>query len=124
MKYKSVMRLAQGLLLSMAALVSINACDKYDDSSLRELIESQKKEIDGLKDKIAELENADKNVSSDIATLNSQIASLETGNYIKDVTALSDGSGYVITFAEGDAVLKKTAKTGKTETMASPRSSR
>ena len=113
MKYKSVMRLAQGLLLSMAALVSINACDKYDDSSLRELIESQKKEIDGLKDKIAELENADKNVSSDIATLNSQIASLETGNYIKDVTALSDGSGYVITFAEGDAVLVKNGKDGE-----------
>ncbi len=113
MKFKSFLRLTQGLLLSIAALTFVNACDKYDDSSLRELIESQKKEIDGLKDKINELQDADKNVSSDIATLNSQIASLETGNYIKDVTALSDGSGYMITFAEGDAVIVKNGNDGE-----------
>ena len=86
-------------------LASIGACKKYDDSELWKRIESLEKND-------SEIKQAENNVNNDIKALNQLVSTLETGNYIKSVTTLDDGSGYLITFAEGDPILVKNGTDG------------
>ena len=101
-------------------LTSIGACQKYDDSALWNKIASLEKDNselqksnEELQKQLQEIKNAESSVNSDIKALNQLVSTLETGNYIKSVTTLEDGSGYLITFAEGDPILVKNGTDGE-----------
>lgn len=96
---------------SVLALTSLGGCQKYDDSQLRNLItDLQKnnselqKSNEELQKQLSDIKSAESSINSDIKALNQLVSTLQTGNYITDVTALPDGSGYTIAFASGEPV--------------------
>ncbi len=120
MKFNFTLRFSKWAVVSTLALAAIAGCQKYDDSELRNLIndlqknnsELQKSNED-LQQQLSDIKNAENNVNNDIKALNQLVSTLETGNYIKSVTTLNDGSGYIITFAEGDPILVKNGTDGE-----------
>ena len=92
------------MAVSVLALTSFGACQKYDDSELRNLITDLQNENSDLRGQITDLKSAESGINSDIKALNQLVSTLETSNYITSVTALPDGSGYTIAFASGEPV--------------------
>ena len=99
-------RFSKWVVVSALVLASFGACKKYDDSELWKRIESLEKND-------SEIKQAENNVNNDIKALNQLISTLETGNYITSVITLEDGSGYMITFAEGEPILIKNGTDGE-----------
>ena len=101
-------------------LMSLIACKKYDDSELRSKIASLEKDNTELRAQISNLKSTEINVNNDIEVLNQLVSTLETGNYIKSVTTLEDGSGYIIAFADGESIFVKNGKDGIQGTAGTP----
>lgn len=66
-----------------------------------------KKDLDDIRKRLTQLEDWQKSVNDDIATLQSLVAAIEDNDFVTGVTALADGSGYVITFVKSGAVTIK-----------------
>ena len=120
MKFNFTPPVYKWVVVSALVLTSIGACQKYDDSALWNKIASLEKDNselqksnEELQKQLQEIKNAESSVNSDIKALNQLVSTLETGNYIKSVTTLDDGSGYLITFAEGDPILVKNGTDGE-----------
>ncbi len=92
-------RFVKWTIVGVLPLASFGGCQKYDDSELRNLITNLQKENTDLRGQITDLKGAESSLNSDIKALNQLVSTLETSNYITDVTALPDGSGYTIAFA-------------------------
>ena len=100
------------VVIGALALITLDGCKKFDDSALWNEIASLKQENTDLRNQITNLKSTEVTVNNDIQVLNQLVSTLETGNYIKSVTTLEDGSGYLITFAEGDPILVKNGTDG------------
>lgn len=70
------------MLIAIGFTASCN--DEYDDTELRDRIES--------------LEVWQESINTQLATLQQVVSALETNDYITEVEELADGSGYTITF--------------------------
>ncbi len=82
------------------------ACsDEYDDSALRN-------DIDSLKDRVTKLENICKDINSDIASLNEVVAALRNGTTIESVTEIENG--YTIKFTNGESITIHNGEKGDT----------
>ena len=90
--------------VSALALASFGACQKYDDSELRNKIANLEKNNSELLNQLSDIKSTESGINSDIKALNQLVSTLETSNYITNVTALPDGSGYTIAFANGEPV--------------------
>ena len=83
--------------------VSVNSC--FDDSAL-------KNSIDDLKDRVEALENFQKQVQGDIASLQEIIAKLQSSVTVNNVVETENG--YTINFSDGTSVTISNGKDGMT----------
>ena len=88
------------LLLFAGLALVLGGCDKYDDGDIR-------KEIDSLKDRVAELETVVNGMNGDVSSLKTLVNALNGRDYVTGVEALEDGSGYKIKFAVAPAITVK-----------------
>ena len=88
---------------SLAMAVSVNSC--FDDSAL-------KNSIDDLKDRVEALENFQKQVQGDIASLQEIIAKLQSSVTVNNVVETENG--YTINFSDGTSVTISNGKDGMT----------
>lgn len=93
------------LILPLLTLCFV-ACEKYDDTGLR-------KELTSLKDRVAKLEELCKTLNTDISSLKTIVEALQNNDYVTSYSALTDGSGYQITFAKSGAIIIKHGTNGK-----------
>ena len=86
------------MFLLMLGALTVSCTKEYDDTELRSRIEN--------------LEEWQKTVNTDIATLKTLVSNLENKDYVTSVEPLSDGSGYVINFEKSGAVTIKHGTNG------------
>lgn len=80
--------------------------DDYDDTWIKETTED-------LKGRVAALEEWQKSVNTDIQSLQNLVSALEQNDFVTGVTALSDGTGYVISFKKSGDITIKHGKKGE-----------
>ena len=83
-------------LLSAAALL-VCACDKYDDTSLRN-------ELSGLESRVANLEDLCSKLNTNIASIQTLFENINAKIAIERVISLDNGEGYLITFSNGSSI--------------------
>lgn len=113
MKKQSLTSLIPGMgivyfLMCFCTLGFSSCSDDYDDTELR-------KDIDNLENRVTSLEEWQSSVNTNIQSLQSLVAALESRNYITDVTtAMENGEevGYTITFQAGNSITIRHGKNG------------
>ena len=83
-------------LLSAAALL-VCACDKYDDTSLRN-------ELSGLESRVSNLEDLCSKLNTNIASIQTLFENINAKIAIERVVSLDNGEGYLITFSNGSSI--------------------
>lgn len=81
-------------------LLSLTACKKYDDSSIR-------RELGELENRVEKLEELCRQMNTNIASLQALVDVLQKGDYITAVTPIQQGNaviGYTITFAKSSPI--------------------
>ena len=99
--------------MSMKKLLSLLTCgllllgcsDKYDDSALRN-------DLNDLKNRVTKLEELCKQMNTNISSLQEIVKALKERESITNVSTLSDGSGYSITFTSGKTITIYHGKNG------------
>jgi hypothetical protein len=89
------------LFLAMLLVVALTGCKNYDD------------DIDDINARLAALETWEASVNTNITALQTAITALQGKDYVTGVVALSDGSGYQITFQNSGTVTIKNGTNGK-----------
>lgn len=94
-------------ILAMIAFgLGFTSCgDDYDDTWVRETTAD-------LEERVAALEEWQKNVNAQISSLQSIVANLEKKDYVTNVALLADGTGYVISFQNSGDVTILNGKNG------------
>lgn len=95
-------------LMCFCTLGFSSCSDDYDDTELRE-------DIDNLENRVASLEEWQSSVNTNIQSLQSLVAALESRNYITDVTTVVENGeevGYTITFQTGNSITIRHGKNG------------
>ena len=92
----------------MAGL-AIFACSpaEYDDTAIKE-------QIDNLDDRLTKVEEDLATLELNVNALKSLSEALKTGKYVETVAALEDGTGYTITFSDGESIVVKHGVKGET----------
>ena len=90
-------------LLTLLTVVLVGC--KYDDGDLW-------KEIEDHENRLSKLEQQVKDMNAEIAAINGIISALEDNDWITEVSALADGSGYVIHFRNQNSITIKHGKNG------------
>lgn len=88
------------LYFLLVVIVTFISCTKEDMDSIRA-------DQADLIARVSALEKWQTAVNADIASLQAIVSALETNDYVTDVSELSDGSGYVLTFVKSGAVTIK-----------------
>lgn len=88
------------LYFLLVVIVTFISCTKEDMDSIRA-------DQADLIARVSALEKWQTAVNADIASLQAVVSALETNDYVTDVSELSDGSGYVLTFVKSGAVTIK-----------------
>ncbi|MBR4817442.1 MAG: hypothetical protein IKZ72_02245 [Bacteroidales bacterium] len=83
-------------LLSAAALL-VCACDKYDDTPLRN-------ELSGLESRVSNLEDLCSKLNANIASIQTLLENINAKIAIERVVSLDNGEGYLITFSNGSSI--------------------
>ena len=86
------------------ALLPLTACNDE--------LEQLKAEQEALADRVLALEMWQKQVNDNIASLQNLVAALEQRDYVTNVTPLTDGSGYIISFLNQGAIIIKNGVDG------------
>lgn len=88
------------IYVTIVLLLSLAACIKYDDSSIR-------KELGELEHRVEKLEELCMQLNTNIASLRTLVDVLQKGDYITSVTPVQQGNtviGYTITFAKNTPI--------------------
>ena len=93
------------LSLLMCGLLLLGCSDKYDDSALRN-------DLNDLKNRVTKLEELCKQMNTNISSLQEIVKALKERESITNVSTLSDGSGYSITFTSGKTITIYHGKNG------------
>lgn len=91
--------------LPLLAILACVACSKYDDSAINE-------RVDALNARVEALEKWQATVNSQIQSLQTIVDALNQADRITDVEQLSDGSGYIVTFAKAGKMTILNGKDG------------
>lgn len=94
-------------MLLLAFFFTLCSCNREDLDDIR-AAQSE------MEVRLSALEAWQKTVNTDILHLQTVVSSLEANDYVLSVTALSDGSGYVINFSKSGAVTIKHGAKGET----------
>jgi hypothetical protein len=89
------------LFFAMLLVVALTGCKNYDD------------DIDDINARLAALETWEASVNTNITALQTAITALQGKDYVTGVVALSDGSGYQITFQNSGTITIKNGTNGK-----------
>jgi outer membrane lipoprotein-sorting protein len=90
------------LFFIMLLAVALTGCKNYDE------------DIDKINARLAALETWEANVNINITALQTAVTALQGKDYVTKVVALSDGSGYQITFQNSGTITIKNGTDGKT----------
>lgn len=93
------------LSLLTCGFLLLGCSDKYDDSALRN-------DLNDLKSRVAKLEELCKQMNTNISSLQEIVKALKERESITNVSTLSDGSGYSITFTSGKTITIYHGKNG------------
>ena len=85
------------LTLASAAALLVCACEKYDDTSLRN-------EISGLEKRVENLEDLCSKLNTNIASIQTLLENINSKIAIERVVSLDSGEGYLITFSDGASI--------------------
>lgn len=85
------------LTLLSAAVLCVCACDKYDDTPLRN-------ELSGLESRVANLEDLCSKLNTNIASIQTLLTNINAKIAIERVVSLDNGEGYLITFSNGSSI--------------------
>lgn len=91
--------------LPLLAILACVACSKYDDSAINE-------RVDALNARVEALEKWQATVNSQIQSLQTIVDAINQADRITDVAQLSDGSGYIVTFAKAGKMTILNGKDG------------
>jgi hypothetical protein len=89
------------IYFAMLLVVALTGCKNYDD------------DIDDINARLDALETWEASVNTNITALQTAITALQGKDYVTGVVALSDGSGYQITFQNSGTVTIKNGTNGK-----------
>jgi hypothetical protein len=89
------------LFFIMLLAVALTGCKNYDE------------DIDKINARLAALETWEANVNINITALQTAVTALQGKDYVTKVVALSDGSGYQITFQNSGTITLKNGTDGK-----------
>ena len=92
-------------LLSAAALL-VCACDKYDDTPLRN-------ELSSLEQRVKNLEDLCSKLNTNIASIQTLMQNIDSKIAIERVVTLPDNEGYLITFSDGASITVYNGLDGK-----------
>lgn len=85
------------LTLLSAVALCVCACDKYDDTPLRN-------ELSGLESRVANLEDLCSKLNTNIASIQTLLNNINAKIAIERVVSLDNGEGYLITFSNGSSI--------------------
>lgn len=85
------------LTLLSAVALCVCACDKYDDTPLRN-------ELSGLESRVANLEDLCSKLNTNIASIQTLVENINAKIAIERVLSLDNGEGYLITFSNGSSI--------------------
>ncbi|MBO4923458.1 MAG: hypothetical protein J5382_04950 [Bacteroidales bacterium] len=85
------------LTLLSAVALCVCACDKYDDTPLRN-------ELSGLESRVANLEDLCSKLNTNIASIQTLLTNINAKIAIERVLTLDNGEGYLITFSNGSSI--------------------
>ena len=94
------------LALFLLPLLFIASCDKFDDSSLWDAINENKSKIQALQTQVD-------NLNRRVDELKSLIDAVDKKESIKEISELSDGTGYTILFTSGRSIVIHHGTNGK-----------
>ena len=86
----------------MLLAVALTGCKNYDE------------DIDKINARLAALETWEANVNINITALQTAVTALQGKDYVTKVVALSDGTGYLITFQNSGTITIKNGTDGVT----------
>jgi hypothetical protein len=89
------------IYFAMLLVVALTGCKNYDD------------DIDDINARLDALETWEASVNTNITALQTAITALQGKDYVTGVVALSDGSGYQITFQNSGTITIKNGTNGK-----------
>ena len=105
------LRLSGMILLAMLMAIGLNSCSKeYDDSAVW-------RDIEQLKQKVAELETICRKTNENISSLQKIAGAMEDADYVTDLTPITNDGvtvGYQVTFAKKGSVSIYNGKDGET----------
>jgi len=93
------------ICLSVIGLLLVSCSNDYDDSALWD-------SVNGLENRVAKLEELCKQMNTNISSLQEIVKALKERESITNVSTLSDGSGYSITFTSGKTITIYHGKNG------------
>lgn len=93
------------ICLSVIGLLLVSCSNDYDDSALWD-------SVNGLENRVAKLEELCKQMNTNISSLQEIVKALKERESITNVSTLSNGSGYSITFTSGKTITIYHGKNG------------
>lgn len=93
------------ICLSVIGVLLVSCSNDYDDSALWD-------SVNGLENRVAKLEELCKQMNTNISSLQEIVKALKERESITNVSTLSDGSGYSITFTSGKTIAIYHGKNG------------
>ena len=93
------------IYLSVIGVLLVSCSNDYDDSALWD-------SVNGLENRVAKLEELCKQMNTNISSLQEIVKALKERESITNVSTLSDGSGYSITFTSGKTITIYHGKNG------------
>ena len=93
------------ICLSVISVLLVSCSKDYDDSALWD-------SVNGLENRVAKLEELCKQMNTNISSLQEIVKALKERESITNVSTLSDGSGYSITFTSGKTITIYHGKNG------------
>ena len=93
------------ICLSVIGVLLVSCSNDYDDSALWD-------SVNGLENRVAKLEELCKQMNTNISSLQEIVKALKERESITNVSTLSDGSGYSITFTSGKTITIYHGKNG------------
>ena len=93
------------ICLSVISVLLVSCSNDYDDSALWD-------SVNGLENRVAKLEELCKQMNTNISSLQEIVKALKERESITNVSTLSDGSGYSITFTSGKTITIYHGKNG------------
>ena len=85
------------ICLSVISVLLVSCSKDYDDSALWD-------SVNGLENRVAKLEELCKQMNTNISSLQEIVKALKERESITNVSTLSNGSGYSITFTSGKTI--------------------